>query len=414
MDLNKNQARVILHVDMNCFYAAVEVVHNPALRGKPLAIAGNAKERRGIIITCSYEARKFGVKTTMPIWEAQKLCPKLIVMEPNFDRYRQASAAMFDLLREYSDCVEPVSIDEGYVDITDTYGTDPIQYVKSIQDQILQRLHLPSSIGVAPNKFLAKMASNMKKPMGLTVLRKRDLPHLLWGEQITKMHGVGAKTAEKLATFGIQTIGELAKADERQLGQVLGVLGKRLVDRANGIDDRPVDPDSIFDFKSVGNSTTLPRDITNQKELEAVLEKLSQKLASRLAYKSLLAMKLHVTIRYKDRQTINRGMTLVNPIEKWEEVFQHAKTLFLNNWDGSAIRLLGVTAGAVIEKGTALKQLELFTYEIEEQSAKLQSVLDEFNAKYGDNFIQKGLKSAPMLTNTSFSKDFLQKKNEQK
>src|SRR5690348_9668177 len=151
--------RVILHVDMNCFYASVEMAYDPSLKGKPLAIAGNPEERRGIIVTCSYEARGFGVKTTMPLWEAKKLCPQLIVKKPNFDRYRAASIDMFEILNQYSSLVEPVSIDEGYVDITESYefGT-PLEIAEAIQKQLMKQLDLPCSIGVAPNKFLAKMA----------------------------------------------------------------------------------------------------------------------------------------------------------------------------------------------------------------------------------------------------------------
>lgn len=174
-EMYPKKGRVILHVDMNSFYASVEMAYDPSLKGKPLAIAGNVEERRGIIVTCSYEARNFGVKTTMPLWEAKKLCPQLIVRKPNFDRYRTASINMFEVLSQYSEIVEPVSIDEGYMDITESFELgSPIYIAESIQKQVFEQLCLPCSIGIAPNKFLAKMASNMKKPMGITILRKRD------------------------------------------------------------------------------------------------------------------------------------------------------------------------------------------------------------------------------------------------
>ena len=154
------KGRVILHVDMNSFYASVEMANDTSLKGKPLAIAGDVEERRGIIITCSYEARKFGVKTTMPIWQAKKLCPQLIIQKPNFTRYREASVKMFELLRMYTELVEPVSIDEGYVDITACASLgSPIEIAKNIQTRLLETLDLPCSIGIAPNKFLAKTAS---------------------------------------------------------------------------------------------------------------------------------------------------------------------------------------------------------------------------------------------------------------
>jgi DNA polymerase-4 len=156
-EMYPKNGKVILHVDMNSFYASVEMAYDPKLKGKPLAIAGNVEERRGIIITCNYEARNFGVKTTMPLWEAKKHCPQLIVMKPNFERYRAASIGMFEILRHYTDLVEPVSIDEGYLDITESFEFgSPIEIAESIQKRILEQLDIPCSIGIAPNKFLAK------------------------------------------------------------------------------------------------------------------------------------------------------------------------------------------------------------------------------------------------------------------
>lgn len=199
----------------------------------------------------------------MPLWQAKKLCPELIVKAPNFDQYRKASTRMFQILREYTSIVEPVSIDEGYLDITEYVTDHPLKIAQSIQNRLLQEMNLPCSIGIAPNKFLAKMASDMKKPLGITILRKRDVQKILWPMPVSEMHGVGAKTAEKLHTIGMETIGDLAQGDEHQLQKLLGINGIRLKERANGIDHRRVDPESIYDFKSIGNSTTLPRDISS-------------------------------------------------------------------------------------------------------------------------------------------------------
>lgn len=192
------KARIIFHVDMNSFYASVEAAYEPALRGKPLAIAGNAEARRGIVVTASYEARAKGVKAPMPLWEALKKCPELLVREPNFDRYRSASKRMFELLYEYTPFVEPVSIDEGYMDVTDNFKDgSAVSLAKEIQYRLKHELNLPCSIGIAPNKFLAKMASDMKKPMGITVLRKREIPTKLWPLPAIEMHGVGQKNGRK-------------------------------------------------------------------------------------------------------------------------------------------------------------------------------------------------------------------------
>lgn len=402
--------RVILHVDMNSFYASVEMSYDSSLKGKPLAIAGNVEERRGIIITCSYEARKFGVKTTMPVWEAKKLCPQLIVQSPNFTRYRAASAKIFELLRGYTELVEPVSIDEGYVDITDcSFLGTPIDIAKSIQKQLLDTLDLPCSIGIAPNKFLAKTASDMKKPLGITILRKRDVQDKLWPLQVSEMHGIGRKTAEKLHTINIYTIGDLAQTNDISLKKILGINGIRLKERANGIDTRPVDTQSIFDYKSVGNSTTLPRDTTNQKELTGILEKLSKQVAARLHNKHLLGQKIGVTIRYRDRKTITRSKIVENPFSRAEEISQLATDLFIKNWNGEGVRLLGITAYDVIEKDMATKQLDLFSFESEAEKEPLYKAMEQLQNKYGKNIIKKGLSTrhSALKAETSFSKDFL-------
>ncbi|WP_404333232.1 DNA polymerase IV [Mesobacillus maritimus] len=417
-EMYPKNGKVILHVDMNSFYASVEMAYDASLKGKPLAIAGNPEERRGIIITCSYEARKLGVKTTMPLWEARKLCPDLIIKTPNFERYRTVSAAMFDLLRQFSSLVEPVSIDEGYVDITDSQelGSPPL-IAEMIQKRILDMLDLPCSIGIAPNKFLAKTASDMKKPMGITILRKRDVSKILWPLDVEEMHGVGKKTAEKLKGIGISTIGDLAKSNEIQVKALLGINGVRLRERANGIDKRSVDPDSVYDFKSIGNSTTLPRDISNQRELVGVLEKLAEQVATRMNRKQVVATIIGITIRYKNRQTITRSQKLDNPIARKNEIFEAAKRLFERHWEGNPVRLLGVTATGLEELDTAVKQLDLFSYEKEAEKEPLLNTMSKLKDKFGKNIIGSAssrLNQKPLLTDkghgTSFNKDFLQER----
>ncbi|PKR85999.1 DNA polymerase IV [Heyndrickxia camelliae] len=384
--------RVILHVDMNSFFAAVEMAYDSSLKGKPLAIAGNPDERKGIVVTCSYEARKFGVKTTMTVWEAKKLCPQIIIMRPNFQRYREASTAMFSILRQYSNLVEPVSIDEGYIDITESseLGT-PIQIAEKIQKQLVQELDLPCSIGIAPNKFLAKMASDMKKPMGITILRKRDVPDKLWPLPLIEMHGIGKKTAEKLSSIGIRKICDLAKADDIQLRHLLGVRGLQLKERANGEDKRKVDPDSANEFKSVGSSLTLPKDIANQHELLAYLKKLSEETANRLKKKEYYTTNVSITIRYKNRQTITRSRKLQNPIYKMQDIFAAAKDLFLKHWNGNPVRLLGVTGQDLVERFQAVEQLDLFSYEKEAKKEPLYNAMEMLRKKFGKHAVTKGV-----------------------
>jgi DNA polymerase IV len=421
-EMYPKNGRVILHVDMNSFYASVEMAYDPCLKGKPLAIAGNVEERRGIIVTCSYEARKYGVKTTMPLWEAKKLCPNLIVKSPNFERYRAASMGMFEILRQYTDLVEPVSIDEGYMDISESFEFgSPIEIAESIQKRILEQLDLPCSIGIAPNKFLAKMASDMKKPMGITVLRKRDIPIVLWPLNTNEMHGVGKKTAEKLTTIGIHTIGDLAKGNDIQLKTLLGINGNRIKERANGIDPRAVDPESVSEFKSIGNSTTLPRDISNQQELYRVLESLSETVSVRLKRKGVLASSIGITIRFKDRKTITRSKKLSNPVHQKEELAELAKQLFIKHWNGNPVRLLGITGYDLVDHEHAVMQLDLFSYEKDAKKEPLIKTLSHLREKYGKSIIETAGShhidpTHSVGTNTSFNKDFLRsfpQKNEE-
>ncbi|ARI77131.1 DNA polymerase IV [Halobacillus mangrovi] len=400
--------RVIFHVDMNSFYASVEMAFDPSLKGKPLAIAGNPEERRGIVVTSSYEARKYGVKTTMPVGEAKRLCPDLIVMRPNFERYRTASKEMFKILSDVTSIVQPVSIDEGYMDITqcEEQGSPP-DIAERIQRRIYEELDLPCSIGIAPNKFLAKMASDMKKPMGITILRLRDIEKKLWPLPIEEMYGVGSKTADKLKKINIQTIGDLANHPVLELKQLLGINGERLQNRANGMDQRPVDPDAVHEFKSIGTSTTLPQDTTEDTEVRAVLRRLSNKVEARMKNKKVVAKNVQLMIRYHDRKTVTRSRQLKEFIHTSDDLFNAAIQLFDQHWSLDPVRLLGVTASDLAEQSQVTQQLDLFNYKEHADKEKLYKAIDDLTDKYGKNpFKAISVPSEGNVT-TSFQKDFL-------
>ncbi|MCT2537465.1 DNA polymerase IV [Aquibacillus koreensis] len=401
--------RIIFHVDMNSFYASVEAAYNPNLKGKPIAIAGNPEERKGIIVTSSYEARAKGVKTTMPLWEARKLCPDLIVMRPNFNRYRIASKEMFKILSEVTPYVQPVSIDEGYMDITDCEQKgSPIAIAQALQQKIATQLDLPCSIGIAPNKFLAKMASDMKKPMGITVLRKRDLPVKLWPLPIEEMYGIGKKTAEKLNQIEIFTIKDLAHADPPTLKRLLGINGERLQNRANGIDPSPVDPEAVHDFKSIGSSETLPQDTTDENEIRKLFRHLARNVARRLKRKQAVGRNIQIMIRFHNRKTITRSMKLPEFIEDEEEIFGAGYALFEQHWNGDPVRLLGITIQDIAEKKEIAQQLDLFTYEVDASKEKLYKAIDQLTDKFGKNpFIKLNNPIDDDEPRTSFQKDFL-------
>ncbi|MCM3720317.1 DNA polymerase IV [Fictibacillus phosphorivorans] len=385
---HRPKRRIIFHVDMNSFYASVEMAQNPDLRGKPLAVAGNVEERKGIIVTCSYEAREKGVKTTMPLWQARKLCPNLIVVPPDFETYKSYSSRMFQLLQEYTEWVEPVSIDEGYMDVTECES--PLETAEEIQQRLLNELKLPCSIGIGPNKFLAKMASDMKKPLGITVLRKRDLAKKLWPLKVGELHGIGKKTEEKLNKYGIITVKDLAEAADYEIKQRFGINGLKMKERANGIDPRPVDPSSASDFRSIGSSTTLSEDINSTSEAEAVFQRLSEKVMNRLKTKGYMALTIAITIRYSDRKTITRSKMLLNATQDQAEISKIAIQLFRQHWNKEPVRLLGITASEVVERENATYQLDLFSIEKNEKQALLHDVLSSIERKHGEGIIKRG------------------------
>lgn len=383
--------RVILHIDMNSFFASVEQAYNPSLKGIPLAVAGNPQERRGILVTCSYEARAFGVYTTMTVGEAKRLCPDLVIVPPDFQKYRTTSAAIFNILRTYTKWVEPVSIDEAYVDITTIGGlTNAYQIAEDIQRRLLAELDLPCSIGIAPNKFLAKMASNVKKPLGITILRKRDLPLRLWPLPVIEMHGVGKSTEKKLQDIGIQTIGDLAHADEAIVRNHLGKNGVRLRKRANGIDFRPVDPEAAEERKSVGSSTTLPVDITDIEEALFIFQQLSEKVATRLEQKALAGSTITIQIRTADWKNQTRSHTLMNPIYKAKDLFDEARYLFQKHWNDEPIRLLGITVGNVVSRSDLHEQLTIDSFEQYEKIEKMNELVSTIEQKFGPGSIRRG------------------------
>lgn len=403
--------RIIFHIDMNSFYASVEMAFNPALKGKPVAIAGNPEERRGVIVTSSYEARAKGVRTTMNVWEAKKLCPELILLKPNFNRYRAASREIFKMMAEVTPLVEPVSIDEGYIDVTDVKEVgNPVQIAQNLQNRILKELDLPCSIGIAPNKFLAKMASDQQKPLGITILRKRELSTTLWLLPIEEMYGVGEKTAEKLRNIEIHSIGDLAKANVYQLRQLLGIIGERLRNRANGIDNREVDPDAIFDYKSIGNSQTLPHDTTNILEINRLIDELAEKVIARMNRREVVGKSVQLMIRYHDRKTVTRSRKLDTFIDEKADLLLVASELFETHWTEEPIRLLGVTVQHIEEKRNVGEQLDLFTYEDVAKKEKLKETVGQLSDKFGeDKFktLTKPDKNESDHLRTSFQKDFL-------
>lgn len=380
---------IIFHIDMNSFYASVEIARHPEWRGKPLAIAGKVEERHGIVVTSSYEARKMGVRTTMTVQEARRKCPGLIVKHPDFELYRMISDQLFRMLETYTPLVEKASVDEGYMDVTDLVCLHhPLKLAQELQHQIADQLHLPCSVGIAPNKFLAKMASNMKKPMGLTVLRKRELPEKMWPLPIGKMHGVGPKSEERFIKMGIATIGDLAKQDLRIIAERFGVYGRRLFEYANGTDDRLVDPGAWDRYKSIGHSVTLAQDTKSDEVIRCTFDKLSEKLDGKIKHKHVVCYEITVMIRYQDWKTVTRHMSAARPVRCKRDIMKYALELFHTHWNGKTVRLLGVTLSSFQPVSSSTKQLDLFSYKNDAKSEPLINLMDSLNEKFGEGALR--------------------------
>jgi DNA polymerase-4 len=381
--------RVILHIDMNAFYCSVhEAVEPEQYKDKPTAVAGSVELRKGIIVTCSYAARSKGVKTGMQVRQAVKLCPELILIRPNFDLYRKFSRQFMNITYDYSPLVETMSIDECFVDITGSkqFGT-PLDIASAIQYRIRHELGLPCSIGIAPNKLLAKVASDMKKPNGITVLRRRDVPSLLWHKPCAEMVGIGKKTAEKLSRLRIHTLGDLAAADEHLLVEKFGVLGHWLKQAANGMDHSPVNPEHEMS-KSIGHTTTMPTDLTEMDDVRRVFLNLADQVARRLRRQQLVAQTVQITIRDSGMKTITRSITLETPTEHAEEVYRQACGLFARHWRlPKPVRLLGITLQSLQPADAAAVQLDLFSYEKEPVRKRLNETMDQIRDKFGEGAI---------------------------
>ncbi|NUU63995.1 DNA polymerase IV [Paenibacillus agri] len=393
--------RVILHVDMNAFYCSVHEAEDPdQYKGKPTAVAGSVEMRKGIIVTCSYAARRQGISTGMQVQKALRICPSLTVIKPNFHLYRKYSNAFMQIAYSYTPLLEAVSIDECYLDITGSrqFGT-PLEIAEKIQRRIMEELGLPCSIGIAPNKLLAKMASDLKKPNGISVLRLRDVPNILWHKPCNEMFGIGGKTAEKLKKLGIYSIGQLAAADERMLTEHFGVMGSWLKRAGNGIDHGVVNPERE-QSKSIGHTTTLPRDVVGIAEARPILLNLSDQVARRLRKQGLVAAGIQLTIRTPDMKTITRSRQLDAPSETAEDIYKAACDLYVRHWRGDKpVRLLGVTSQGLSPKEEAAIQLDLFDYERQPKKESLNKAMDMLRNKFGENAVL----TAGMLSDTHSS-----------
>ena len=370
-------SRVYFHIDLNAFFASCEVLLDPSLRGLPIAVSGTT--RRSVLSTCSYEARAFGVHSAMPVEEARRLCRDLIIVEPHFHYYREVSEEFMKIVRSYTEEVEQASIDECYADMTEAIMKfeRPLDLAWQLQKRVSSEIGVTCSIGVAPNLFLAKMASDMKKPNGITVLRIREVPSKLWPLPIREMRGVGQRTLPWMEEMGIRTIGDLAKiTDMESLRPVFGKNAEMMVRRANGWDDRKIVRE--WDSKSMGVSETFLEDITDYDELRGMFRSLSRTLSGRLAKAEKAGRIVQIRIKYHDFSIADRSVHLSSPVWKADDLFTQAISLFNENWDNEPIRLLGISVSDFEGKTLMNSQLSLFDESVSRREETM-AVLRELN-----------------------------------
>ncbi len=366
---NKNKCKKggmppIIHIDMDAFYAAVEQRDNPELRGKPV-IVGGSPTGRGVVSTASYEARKFGVHSAMPAGQAKKLCPQGIFLKPNFEKYETASRQIHSIFRQYTDIVEPVSLDEAYLDVSKNKLNldDPVMIARLIKQSIRAVTRLTASAGVAPNKFLAKIASDMKKPDGLFVVTPDEVENFLEPLPVRKIPGVGPVTEKKLTRLGIETCGTLLSKSKEELRKHFGKFGIDLWEMARGIDASPV----IVGWKAkqIGCEETFEKDLLSLEDLKRELKLLAAETLSRAREDKKSGRTLTLKVKYADFTVITRSETVTHPLEDTEEIAARAFSLLRKKTEAGRrkIRLLGISlSGFAGEKKRGNFQPELFSF----------------------------------------------------
>ena len=343
--------RKIIHVDMDAFYASVEQRDNPEYRGKPVVVGGTP-EQRGVVAACSYEARKFGIHSAMSATQAHQRCPQAIFLKPRFTAYREVSEEIQAVFRQFTDLVEPLSLDEAYLDVTHNqdYSGSATLIAKEIKYLIKEKTDLNASAGVSYNKFLAKIASDMDKPDGLYLITPEQGPEFIKTLPVRQFHGIGKATEKRMKEFGIHTGEDLLQRDLNELVKKFGKAGHFYYSISRGIDHRPVNNQRIR--KSVGKETTFSKDMGDINEMFSILEELSSSVSRILFGKNLSAQTITLKVKYADFEQITRSRTIEKPTLSASNIFETVKDLLTNTEVGKRkVRLLGVSTSKLQEKG---------------------------------------------------------------
>lgn len=371
---------VIVHADLDAFYAAVEQLDNPALRGKPVLIGPNSY--RGVVLTASYEAREFGVGSAMPVAEARRRCPDAIMVPPRFERYKELSAIMMNTFGDFSPSVEPLSLDEAFLDMTgaEAFFGNPASIGQKIKQAVFDATQLHISVGVASTKYVAKVASGYQKPNGLTVVDPDNTVAWLAPLPVGKLWGVGPKTEARLHAAGIATIGDIAAMDERTLQSRLGSSATRLLQLANGTDPRRVEKSRTS--RSIGSDRTLPNDISDHHEIAGHLKRSADRIARRARAKGLKAGGIRVRLKTSAHQLLSRQCQLHNPSNTAADFFATGQSLLATFDHTGPFRLVGMSAFDLIDQDAGCEQLDLFA---STKTRQLEVTVDELGKRFGAN-----------------------------
>jgi DNA polymerase-4 len=390
--------RVILHCDLNSFYASVELLSHPELSSEPVAVCGNPSSRHGIILAKNEHAKKFGVKTAETIWQARKKCPDLVLLRPHHELYRLYSRKVNAIYDEYTDLVEPFGIDESWLDVTNTlhlFGGDARALADTLRHRVKSELGLTLSVGVSFNKVFAKLGSDYKKPDATTVIGKDRWQSIIWPLPVGDLLFVGGAARKILQRYNVNTIGQLAACDPYMLETLMGKMGAQLHEYANGLDQDPVR--SRYDaepVKSVGNGTTFPANLTTREQVYSGIAILADSVATRLRHHGLYAGGLQVTIRDPEFRDRSRQRQLIAPTHLIRDLTEQAMELAQELWTPPApIRAMTVTAINLVQEGEAYEQVDLFTAAAAPQNEKLEkleAVMDSIRGKYGAGSIVFG------------------------
>lgn len=386
--------RVVLHSDCNCFYASVELLHHPKLRGKPVAVGGDPEKRHGIVLTADYTAKKYGVKTGMALWQAKQLCPDIVFLPPRMDLYLRFSKMAQEIYADYTDLIEPFGCDESWLDVTASASLkgDGKRIAEEISNRIKAELGITVSIGVSYNKIFAKLGSDYKKPDAITTIYKSEYQQKVWRLPVSDLLYVGRSTYAKLSKLGIRTIGDLARTDVRCLESLLGKMGLILWTFANGYDDSPVRREHTHaPVKSIGNSTTTPKDLLTDEDVKIVLFALAESVAARLRENAFKCRVVEISVRDHELFSFTRQRKLTSATNITSEIAAEAYRLFVGNYDWKKpVRSVGVR-GSDLVTDHFYEQMDLFQdQERREKQEKLDAAVDDIRRRFGFHSIQRG------------------------